>query len=112
MLMTRDRIFLPEKLQMNSITLANKGSHPGVNQAERQLRCNFFFHEIQNKVINYVDSCLGCKPFIDKKTFDPIFFPKISSKNWEVLALDLYDPMSSNNHVVAVQGLRSRYPAA
>ena len=112
MLMTSDRIFLPEKLQMKSITPANKGNHPGVNQAERRLRCNFFFHESQNKVINYVDSCLGCKAFIDKKTFDPFFFPKVSSNNWEVLAVDLYGPMSSNNHVVGVQGLGSRYPAA
>ena len=112
MLMTSDRIFLPEKLQMNSITLANKGSHPGVNQVERRLRCNFFFHEIQNKVINYVDSCLGCKPFIDKKTFDPFFVPRVSSKNWEVLAVDVCGPMSPNNQVVTVQGLGSRYPAA
>ena len=59
MLMTSDRILLLEKLQMKSITLDNNGSHLGVNPAERRLRCHFFFHEIQNKVINYVDSWLG-----------------------------------------------------
>ena len=33
-------------------------------------------------------------------------------KNWEIVAVDLYGPMPSSNHVVVVQDLGSRYPAA
>ena len=33
-------------------------------------------------------------------------------KNWEIVAVDLYGPMPSSNHVVVVQDLGSRYPPA
>ena len=36
----------------------------------------------------------------------------ILSKNWEIVAVDLYGPMPSSNHVVVVQNLGYRYPAA
>ena len=47
-----------------------------------------------------------------KKTREPIQQHKVLSKNWEIVALDLYGPMPSSNHVVVVQDLDSRYPAA
>ena len=37
---------------------------------------------------------------------------KVPTKNWEVVAVDLFGPMPSSNHVIVVQGLGSRYPAA
>ena len=47
-----------------------------------------------------------------KKTREPIQQHKVLSKNWEIVALDLYGPMPSSNHVVVVQDLGSRYPSA
>ena len=47
-----------------------------------------------------------------KKTREPIQQHKVLSKNWEIVALDLYGPMPSSNHVVVVQDLGSRYPPA
>lgn len=105
-LMKSDRTILPLKLQREAISLAHKGSHPGVSQMERRLRCHFFFHDMQQKVLQYVDSCIDCK------TSEPLCFHKVPSKNWEVVAVDLYGPMPSNNHVVVVQDLGSRFPAA
>ena len=67
---------------------------------------------MQQKVICYVDSCIGCKAFIDKKTSKPLCFHKVPSKNWKVVAVDLYGPMPSNNHVVVMQDLGSRFPSA
>ena len=67
---------------------------------------------MQQKVIRYVDSCIDCKAFIDKITYEPLFFHKVPSKNWEFVAVDLYGPIPSNNHVVVVQDLGSRFPAA
>ena len=110
--MKNDRIILPKILQTKAISLVHKGSHPGVSQMERRLRYHFFFHDMQQKVSNYVNSCIDCKTFTDKKTSEPLYFHKVPSKNWEVVAVDLFGPMPSKNHVVVVQDLGSRFPAA
>ena len=67
---------------------------------------------MQSKVIDFVNSCNDCKAFVDKKTREPIQRRKVPSKNWEIVAVDLYGPMPSSNHVVVVQDLGSRYPPA
>ena len=67
---------------------------------------------MQQKVICYVESCIDCKAFIDKKTSEPLCFHKVPSKKLEVVAVDLDRPMPSNNHKVVVQDLGSRFPAA
>ena len=64
-LMKNDRIILLTKLQAEPISLAHKGSHPGVSQLERRLWYHFCFHSMQQKAIHYVDSCIDCKAFID-----------------------------------------------
>ena len=66
---------------------------------------------MQSKVIDFVNSCNDCKPFVYKKTRQPIKQHKVPSRNWEIVALDLYGPMPSSNHVVVVQNSGSRYPA-
>ena len=71
-LMKSDRTILPTKLQTEAILLAHKGSHPGVSQLERWLQYHFFFHNMQLKVIRFVDSCIDCKTFTDKKTSKPL----------------------------------------
>ena len=111
-LIKNDRMILPIKQQTEAISVAHKGSHPGVYQLERQLWYHFFFCNMQQKVICYVDSCIDCKAFIDKKTSKPLCFHKVPSKNWKVVAVDLYGPMPSNNHVVVMQDLGSRFPSA
>ena len=112
MLMKRDTTILPIKLKKETIALPHKGSHPGVNQLERLLQCQFIFHNMQQKVIRDVDSCIDCKAFIDKKTFGPLCFQKVPSKNWEIVAVHLYGQMPLNNHVVVVQDLGLRFVAA
>ena len=72
--MKSDKIILPIKLLTEAISLAHKGSHPGVSQLERRLLYHFFFHDMQQKVIRYADSCIDCKSFIDKKTSAPLCF--------------------------------------
>ena len=76
-LMKSDRILLQTKLQTEAISLAHKGSHPGVSQLERQLR----YHFMQQKVIHYVESFIDCKAFIDKKTSELLCFHKVPPKN-------------------------------
>ena len=67
---------------------------------------------MQWKIIRYVDSCRDCKAFLTRKHTNPSIFHKVPSKNWEVVAVDLYGPMLSNNHVVVVQDIGSRFCAA
>ena len=79
---------------------------------ERCLRTHFLFHNMESKVIDFVNSCNDCKAFVDKKTREPIQQHKVPLENWEIVAVDLYGPMPSSNHVVVVQDMGSRYPAA
>ena len=57
---------------------------------------------MQSKVIEFVNSSNDCKAFVDKKTRETIQQHKVPSKNWEIVALDLYGPMPSSNHVVVL----------
>ena len=107
-LLKSDRIILPEKLQQKAIELAHKGRHQGKSQMERQLRSHFFFHDMQSKVMDYVNICIDCKIFVDKKTVESLAQHKVPTKNWEVVAVDLFGTMPSSNHVVVVQDLESR----
>ena len=111
-LIKEDRIVLPEALQQHAIELAHRGAHPGQSGIERRLRFHFFFHEMFNKVQKFVKTCDGCSIFEDKKTKEPIDHHKIPDKCWSTVAVDLFGPMPSSNHVVVVHDLASRFPAA
>ena len=37
---------------------------------------------------------------------------KVPTKNWKVVAVDLFGPKSSSNHAIVLQDLGPRYPAA
>ena len=49
---------------------------------------------------------------MDKKTKEPISHHKVPDKCWSTVAVDLFGPMPSSNHVVVVHDLASRFPAA
>ena len=50
--------------------------------------------------------------FSNKKTSEPILPHKVPKKCWDTAAVDLFGPMPDKNHVVVVQDLASRFPAA
>ena len=111
-LLKDDRIVLPEALQRTAIQLAHKGSHPGRSGIERRLRFHFFFHDMFAKVQEFVLSCSDCASFVEKKTKEPIQPHKVPETAWEAVSVDLFGPMPSSRHVVVVQDIGSRYPAA
>ncbi|CAB3984514.1 Retrovirus-related Pol poly from transposon [Paramuricea clavata] len=106
-----ERIILPTKLQEKAIQIAHKGAHPGQEGLKRRLRYHFF-HGMDKKVEEFVKSCSDCNVFVDKKTKEPIKPHRVPEKCWETVAVDLFGPMPSSKHVVVVQDLASRYPAA
>ena len=50
--------------------------------------------------------------FREKKTCKAIKAHELQKKCWVSVAVDLFIPMSSSKHIVMVQDLVSRYPAA
>ena len=111
-LLKEERIILPESLHQLAIELAHRGNHPGEIGLQQRLRYHFFFHDMNNKVKNFVLSCSDCQAFTDKKTSEPLAPHTVPSENWSKVAVDLFGPMPSKNHVVVVQDLASRFPAA
>ena len=103
---------LPESLHSLAIQLAHRGSHPGQSGIERRLRYHFFFHSMFDKVKNFVQQCTACSIFVDKKSKEPITHHEIPKKSWETVSVDLFGPLPSSKHVVVVQDIGSRYPAA
>ena len=59
-----------------------------------------------------LQKCLPCSTFSTKKTSAPIKPHKVPSRCWETVAVDLFGPMPSSKHVVVVQDIGSRFPAA
>ena len=107
-----ERIVLPSALQSIAIELAHRGSHPGQSSMERRLRSHFFFHGMGEKVDTFLSSCLLCNTFSDKKTSEPIGHHEVPSECWNTVAVDLFGPMPSKNHVIVVQDLASKFPSA
>ena len=111
-IMKSDRMVLPKSLQDMASELAHHGAHPGRSGIERRLRFHFFFHNMFEKVQDFVEKCEFCSTFVDKKTKEPIKPHMVPEKCWEAVAVDLFGPMPSSKHVVVVQDIGSRYPAA
>ena len=107
-----ERILLPQSLQDLSIELAHRGAHPGQSGLTRRIRSHFFFHNMDEKVKQFVSKCKMCQLFTNKKTAEPIKAHRIPDKSWEKVSVDLYGPMPSTKHVIVVQDLKSRFPAA
>ena len=111
-LLKGDRIILPEKLQKLAIELAHRGSHPGQSAMERRLRYHFYFSDMKAKVATYLDSCIDCKMFTEKKTHEPQKCHDVPERCWDKVSVDLFGPMPSKHHIVVVQDIASRYPEA
>ena len=107
-----DRIVLPDSLQDSSVQLAHRGSHPGQSGIARRLRSHFFFHDMDSKISKLTASCLPCNTHTNKKTSETLIHHTVPEKCWDTVAVDLFGPMPSRNHVIVVQDLASKYPAA
>ena len=97
---------------MNAIELAHRGSHSGEIGIQQRLRYHFFFHNMNQKVHQFIQNCKDCLAFTNKKTREPLAAHSVPEKNWSKVAVDLFGRMPSGNHAVVVQDLASRFPAA
>ena len=60
----------------------------------------------------FVEKCDDCQLFTDKKTRFPEKAHKVPEKCWFEVAVDLFGPMPASKHIIVVQDLASRFPAA
>ena len=67
---------------------------------------------MNKKVQEFIRQCNECTRFVDKKTMEAIRHHQIPEKWWDTVAVDLFGPMPTSKHVVVVQDLASRFPAA
>jgi len=67
---------------------------------------------MRKKVEQFLNTCQLCHAFNDKRTAQPIKHHDVPSTCWDTVAVDLFGPLPSSNHVVVIQDLASRYPAA
>ena len=111
-LLKDERIILPDSLQNHANQLAHRGNHSGRSGLERRLRSHFFFFDLNEKVKQFVEHCSDCQIFTNKKTHEAEKPHNVPEKCWSDVAVDLFGPMPSSNHIVVVQDLVSRYPAA
>ena len=107
-----DRLILPSSLQSLAMKLCHQGSHPGQSAMQRRLRTHFFFHDMNKQVQEFVSKCHECQLFTDTKRTAPIQSHKVPQKCWEQVSVDLFGPMPSSKHIVVVQDMASRFPAA
>ena len=105
-------IILLEILHQEAIELAQKGSHSRLAAMVRRLEFHFFSHDMRIKTDSFLQNCLLCSTFSSNKTAEPIKRHSVPSKCWEIVAVNLFRPMSSSKHVMVVQDLGSRFPAA
>ena len=57
---------------------------------------------MQKLIEKYVIKCNPCNLFVDKKTTEPIRHHELPENNWDTMAVDLFGPMPSSNHVIVV----------
>ena len=99
-LLKDERIILPDSLQNHAIQLAHRRNHLGRSGLERRLLSHFFFFDLKEKVKQFVEHCSGCQIFTIKKTHEPEKPYNVSEKCWSEVAVDLFGPMPSSNHIV------------
>ena len=64
------------------------------------------------RVEKLIKECTECSLFSDKKCKEPLKSHTVPDKCWQNTSVDLFGPMPSRNHIVVVQDMASRFPAA
>ena len=72
----------------------------------------FFFHDLNEKVTHFDRARPDCQAYTDKKTSEHLAASSVSDKTWSKIAVDLYGPLLSCDHIVVVQNMASRFPGA
>ena len=102
LILNGESIVLPESLQQKSIELAHRGAHPAQSGLVKRLRAHFYFHEMDKMTKDFVEECIECNTFTNKKAKETIQPHKTTDKCWKKFAVNLFWPMPSSKHTVVV----------
>ena len=79
---------------------------------KHQIQTHFWFPNLHDAVRTKVASCKPCQLYTNKTTKEPQSILKGPSSAWDTVALDLFGPIPTGKHVLVVQDVLTRYPAA
>ena len=108
-----NKIILPVKLIDIVIRKAHQGGHPGITSLKRRIRAHFYLPRLNEHIEKAVKACRECSLFTSKNRKNKLH-PQITEdyNAWEKVSIDLFGPMPDNRHIVVVQDMVSKFPAA
>ena len=107
-----DKIILPTTLREIAFQKAHQGGHPGIASLKRRIRTHFWFPHMNDFIETAVRKCDLCQMFTIKPTKEPITPIKTPTTPWTEVSIDLFGPMPDKKHVLVVQDIFTRFPAA
>ena len=112
-ILKENKIILPSKLIQVVIKKAHQGGHPGMTSMKRRIRAHFYRPGLNEDIERAVKSCRECTLFTSKNRKSKLH-PQITEQYnaWEKVSIDLFGPMPDNRHIVVVQDMVSKFPAA
>ena len=112
-ILKENKIILPTKLVDLVIRKAHQGGHPGITSMKRRIRAHFYLPGLNEYIEKAVKACRECTLFTSKNRKNKLH-PQITEEYnaWEKLSIDLFGPMPDDRHVVVVQDMVSKFPAA
>ena len=104
-------VVLPTSLIDSAVERAHQGGHLGESNLKHRIRTHFWFPNLDEAVRTKVASSKPCQLYTSKITKEPQSMLKGPSSVWDTVALDLFGPLPTGEHVLVVQDILTRYPA-
>ena len=103
------RIVIPRALQQMAIDIAHD-CHLGLTKTKALLREKIWFPNMDRLVKDTLDKCLPCQAVGSPKPPAPLKMTDMPNGAWEVVHVDFYGPLPSNDYLLVVIDRYSRYP--
>lgn len=89
------QVYVPSKARLQVLLHFHDSmtaGHPGADETERTIRQSYFWPEIRQDVRSHIDLCHLCACVKSTAIANPGLTPRIPTKPWETVALDLMGP--------------------
>ena len=106
--MSGNRIILPEKLWDHTVKLAN-GGHQGIVRTKSRLREKVWWPNIDKLVESLIKACYPCQLVARQPRPEPVISTQLPEGPWVDIAIDLLE-IPGGNHLLFVIDYFSRWP--
>lgn len=107
-LMRDYRIVVPASLRLHLVKLAHEGC-PGINRMLAKLRERFWFPGMSEVVKKWIKDCVKCNLISLPDPPQPMTRTLLPDTPWSFLGIDLFGPLPSGEHILAIIDYFSRY---